>query len=150
MPFRSFVQFVTTIKWPWFSNPISLGELGEIKAARYLKKKGLRVVERGYRNSCGEIDLIAVDQRSRPRSIVFVEVKTRRTIQKGTPEEAVGIHKQNKIIQTAMVYLKQNNLLESRVRFDIVGIVWPSSRSRPQIEHYIDAFQPSGTGQMFR
>ena len=150
MPFRSFVQFATTIKWPWFSNPISLGELGEIKAARYLKKKGLRVVERGYRNSCGEIDLIAVDQRSRPRSIVFMEVKTRRSVQKGTPEEAVGIHKQNKIIKTAMVYLKQNNLLEARVRFDIVGIIWPSGTARPQIEHYINAFQPSGIGQMFR
>ena len=150
MPVRSFARMILSIRWPRRPNTASLGDLGELKAAQFLKKKGLRVVERGYRNPIGEIDLIAVDQKSRPRSIVFVEVKTRRSLRQGLPVEAVDLDKQNKIVQTASVYLKRNNLLECRVRFDVVGVLWPSSQGLPQIKHYISAFQPSGIGQMFR
>lgn len=149
MPIRNFVNRVVT-HWTLGQPEKTLGASGELKAAQYLKKKGLRIIERGYRNRIGEIDLIAVDQKSRPRSIVFIEVKTRRSLRKGRPVEAVTIGKQNRIIQTAMVYLKRNDLLECRVRFDVVGILWPSRKRPPQIEHFTSAFQPSGNGQMFR
>ena len=127
----------------------SLGNRGERKAERYLKKKGLRIVERGYRNHIGEIDLVAVDQKSRPRTIVFVEVKTRQSDQKGQPADAVDDRKQRQISHTALVYLKENDLLECRYRFDIVGLIWPDEQSAPEISHLVNAFEPVGQGQMF-
>ncbi len=132
------------------SQSLSLGQRGEAKAAKFLTKQRMRVVSRGYRNHIGEIDLIAVDRTTKPRSIVFIEVKTRTSDLKGLPVEAVDGPKQDRITNTALVYLKQHHLLECRFRFDIVGILWPASESSPIIHHFRDAFQPTGQGQMFR
>jgi len=126
----------------------SVGDLGERKAERFLKKQGMRMVQRGYRNHVGEIDLIGVDQKTDPRTIVFIEVKTRTSDTKGSPFEAVNQRKQTQITNTAMVYLKQNDLLECRFRFDIVGVVWPNESKQPQIHHLPNAFSPVGSGQM--
>ena len=128
----------------------SLGQRGEAKAAQFLTKQRMRIVSRGYRNSIGEIDLIAVDKSTCPKAIVFIEVKTRTSDQKGLPVEAVDGPKQERITNTAMVYLKQHHLLECRVRFDIVGILWPAEAALPTIQHFRNAFQPTGQGQMFR
>ncbi len=126
------------------------GDLGEQAAERYLRRKcRLTVIERSYKNFIGEIDLIAIDTRSRPRTIVFVEVKTRKSDWHGLPVEAVDEQKQRQVIATAMVWLKQHYLLESRFRFDIVGILWPDDARQPTIQYYENAFQPGGTGQMF-
>ena len=65
------------------------GKEGEKVAERYLRKKGYRVVERNYRCSAGEVDLIVLDR----RVIVFVEVKTRTDHRFGTPLEAVEFQK---------------------------------------------------------
>ena len=127
----------------------SLGDRGEREAERFLKKRGLRIVARSYRNHIGEIDLVAVDQKSKPRTIVFIEVKTRKSDFKGQPVEAVDEKKQRQVSNTAMVYLKQHDLLECRFRFDIVGIIWPEETARPEILHYVNAFAVVGTGQMF-
>ena len=98
------------------ADTVSLGDRGEQEAERFLKKLGLRVVARGYRNHIGEIDLVAVDQKSKPRTIVFVEVKTRKSDIKGQPAEAVDDRKQRQISNTALVYLKEHQLLECRFR----------------------------------
>jgi putative endonuclease len=136
---------------PWRpARHVTLGERGERQAERFLAKRGLRVVERNYRNHVGEIDLIAVDQTSRPRTIVFVEVKTRQSDHKGQPVEAVDDRKQRQLTSTAMVFLRQHDLLECRYRFDIVGILWPDRAPQPQIRHFVDAFPPTGKGQMFQ
>lgn len=128
----------------------ALGKRGEYAAERFLKKRGLRIVGRSYRNHIGEIDLIAIDQKSSPRAVVFIEVKTRQSDFKGQPIEAVDDKKQRQVTNTAMVYLKQHNLLECRFRFDVVGIIWPEESKRPAIRHFVDAFPPVGTGQMFQ
>ena len=128
---------------------LSIGQRGEQAAARYLSRRGIRIVGRSYSNHVGEIDLIGIDVRSRPRTVVFVEVKTRQSDQKGLPVEAVDDRKQRQISETAMVYLKQHQLLECRFRFDIVGIMWPAGTRRPTIDHYVDAFEPTGRGQLF-
>ena len=129
--------------------PASLGEQGERQAERFLKKRKYRIVARGYRNHIGEIDLIAVDQKSDPRTVVFVEVKTRRSDNKGLPVEAVDERKQRQISETAMVYLKQHQLLECRFRFDIIGIIHSDENQRPLITHYVDAFDSVGQGQLY-
>lgn len=120
-----------------------LGDRGERAAARYLRRKGLRVIVRGYRTRLGEIDLIARDG----ETLVFVEVKARR---RGVPAEAVTPEKQRRITLVALHFLRKHGLLDVRGRFDIVAIVWPDERGEPQIEHIPNAFEAVGKGQMFR
>jgi putative endonuclease len=120
-----------------------LGDRGERAAARFLKRKGLRIVVRGYRTRFGEIDLIARDG----DTLVFIEVKARR---QGVPAEAVTLEKQRRITLAALAFLRKHDLLDVRSRFDIVAIVWPDDRGKPLIEHIPNAFEAVGRGQMFR
>ena len=120
-----------------------LGDRGERAAARFLRRRGLRVLLRGYRTRSGEIDLIARDG----ETLVFVEVKARR---QGVPAEAVTAEKQRRITLAALQFLRKHHLLDVRSRFDIVAIVWPDERGQPQIEHIPNAFEAVGRGQMFR
>ena len=69
--------------WRNLRKPLSLGQRGEREAARFLKRRGMLIVARGDRAKLGEIDLVAVDQ----RTVVFVEVKTRTTHEAGHPAE---------------------------------------------------------------
>jgi len=121
-----------------------LGERGERTAASFLKKKGMRIIVRNYRGPGGEIDLIARDG----ETLVFVEVKTRKS---GTPAEAVDEEKQRRISRAALVFLKKHGLLNPGVpsRFDIVAINWPDAAKQPIIEHFPNAFESVGKGQMF-
>lgn len=120
-----------------------LGDRGESAAARHLKKQGMRILRRGFRTPRGEIDLIAHDG----DTLVFVEVKTRRW---GEPAEAVTLEKQRRLTLAALEFLKRHNLLEQRSRFDVVAILWPNDDVDPTIEHYRNAFEAQGRGQMFR
>jgi putative endonuclease len=119
-------------------------------AERFLRRRGkLIITARGYRNHVGEIDLIGIDAATRPRTVVFVEVKTRIDDSCGLPVEAVDDLKQRQITETALVYLRQHDLLECRLRFDIVSIIWPEGRRQPEITWYPDAFEPAGRWQLF-
>jgi len=120
-----------------------LGDQGEREAARFLRRRGLRILVRGYHTPQGEIDLIARDG----ATLVFIEVKSRR---RGTPAEAVTPQKQKKLTLTALHFLKRHGLLEQRCRFDVVAIVWPEDHRRPEIEHIRDAFEAVGRWQLFR
>jgi putative endonuclease len=127
------------------AKPKSLGERGEDAAARYLKRQGLRILERGHDSRLGEIDIIAVDD----RTVVFVEVKTRSSNDAGHPTEAIDAHKQRRMTQSALAYLKSKRLLESAARFDVVAVTWPDNSRGPQIEHYKNAFEATGARQLF-
>jgi putative endonuclease len=111
------------------------GKEGERVAEQYLRKKGYRLVERNYRCSAGEVDLIVLDR----RVIVFVEVKTRTDHRFGTPLEAVAFRKQRKMIQAAQFFLTAKRLHEREARFDVVGISWPGGE--PLVEHIENAFE---------
>jgi putative endonuclease len=117
-----------------------LGRRGERAAARYLRRRGLRVITRSYRTTRGEIDLIARDG----DTLVFVEVKTRRA---GRPAEAVTPEKQRRLTLAALQFLKRFDLLEQRCRFDVVAVVWPDDQSQPSVEHLPNAFEPPGPPQ---
>ena len=123
----------------------SLGQRGEDAAARYLKRQGYRILARGLDSRLGELDIIAVDG----RTIVFVEVKTRRTSDAGHPAEAIDDRKQRRMTQAALAYLKAERLLNYAARFDVVAITWPEKTRHPVIEHYKNAFSPVGLGQFF-
>ena len=114
-----------------------LGKEGERIAEQYLKRKGYKLVERNYRCSAGEVDLIVLDR----RVIVFVEVKTRTGHGFGTPLEAVQPRKQRKMMQAAQFFLSQKKLHQRDARFDVIGISWPARE--PVIEHVENAFELS-------
>ncbi|REJ73667.1 MAG: YraN family protein [Planctomycetota bacterium] len=121
-----------------------LGDAGERVAVRHLKRQGFRIVARNSRSRIGEIDVIAMDG----DCIVFVEVKTRSSGEAGHPTEAVTRVKQQQLTRTALAWLKRRNLLEHRARFDVIAITWGDGR-RPVVEHFRNAFEPTGRGQMF-
>ena len=120
--------------------PRSLGVHGERVAERHLLKLGYVIIARSYADGIGELDLIAVDD----RTIVFVEVKTRTSDAAGTPAEAVDEDKQIRVSRTALSYLKRHNLLECRCRFDVIAISWGGSAANLELEHFQNAFTAVG------
>lgn len=116
------------------NSPRQLGETGEDLAAAALKKQGYKILERNYRTPLGEIDLIARNQ----GFLVFLEVKTRRSVRFGAPAEAVSPAKQARLKRLADYYLKQKRLGEVPVRFDVVGITFCDGI--PQVSIIINAF----------
>jgi putative endonuclease len=125
--------------------PKPLGRRGEDAAAKYLKRQGYRLIARGVRSRLGELDIIAADG----RTVVFVEVKTRRSGDAGHPTEAIDAAKQRRMTRAALAYLKAKGLLDYSARFDVVAVTWPEDARRPTIELYRDAFPPPGTGQFY-
>jgi putative endonuclease len=123
----------------------SLGQSGEDAAARFLKRKGYRILARHLDLPMGELDIVAVEK----RTIVFVEVKTRTSDDAGHPSEAIDARKEHRMTQAALAYLKRNGLLNYAARFDVVAVSWPKNARRPIIEHYENAFSPDGAGQFF-
>lgn len=113
----------------------ALGKKGEKIAVDYLKKKGYRIVERGYRLFRGELDIIAYDQ----ETLVFAEVKTRAGTEFGHPEEAVTPAKQNQIKRIAQGYLMERGLGDPNCRFDVLAILI-NGDDNAVITHFEDAF----------
>ncbi len=111
-----------------------LGTIGERLAMEYLKAQGYKILEKNYRCSVGEVDIIAQDQ----DTIVFVEVKTRRNTFIAAPYESVGKHKQKKILEVAQCYLEEKDLVNHEIRFDVLSIVMRGATH--QIEHLREAF----------
>jgi len=125
--------------------PMRLGQLGERAAARFLKRRGLRILVVGERSQTGELDIVAIDG----RTVVFIEVKTRRHLAAGHPAEAVDRVKQARLVRQGLGFLKRHGLLEQPARFDVVSVLWPRDARRPTIEHFVNAFEPAGKGQMY-
>lgn len=145
---RFFGEQVETLR-AWMRRRSTLGARGERAAARFLRRqKRMYLIEASARNIYGEIDIIAVDRRK--TKVIFVEVKTRTSHDRGHPAEAVGDDKQKRITRIAMAYLKHHNLLDScSARFDVVAVTWPKDQRKPTIEHYENAFDAVGNYQMF-
>ncbi len=119
----------------------SLGSRGEAAAARFLRRRGYKIVARGEHLSRGELDLVAVD---RDRTIVFIEVKARKTQEAGHPSEAVDPDKQGRLTRLAVAFLKRHGLLDYAARFDVIAVTWPEGKWFPQIEHIKNAFDAVG------
>lgn len=129
-----------------FWKPKSLGERGESLACRHLRRQGYTIVARQDRTRLGEIDIVAVQQ----RTIVFVEVKTRSGEAKGTPTDAIDQDKEQRLTRAALAYMRRNDLLGNcAARFDVIAIVWPEEKAKPKLTHIENAFEPTGQFQMF-
>ena len=117
----------------------SLGRWGESLAADYLQKKQYTITATNYRSRFGEIDLIAENG----QFLVFVEVKLRKNSRFAQAREFVDGKKQEKLKQTAAIYLSENENVEKQPRFDVIEIYAPDGRSteHPEIKHLEDAFE---------
>ena len=114
---------------------VEIGKNSEDLAVAYLENKGYQILERNWRSGHKEIDIIALDG----DMLVIVEVKSRKSLDFGDPDVAVGVMKQRMLIYAAEAYINYHNL-DLEVRFDIISmIITPQGE---QIEHIEDAFCP--------
>lgn len=95
-----------------------LGKWGEDAARQYLEEQGIHILAANVRTQFGEIDLIGQHE----GSLVFFEVKTRRTRTFGFPEESVTSKKQDHMRQSALDYLQSQDSLEADWRIDVIAI----------------------------
>lgn len=112
-----------------------LGQRGEDAAAAYLERTGMTVVERNWRAKPGEVDIVALDG----DTLVLCEVKTRKTVRAGTPEEAVTPAKQRRYKRLAEAYIQQAGLEKVSVRFDVISIL-VVTEDRALLRHHRAAF----------
>jgi putative endonuclease len=111
-----------------------LGRSGEDVAAGILSRSGLEIVDRNFRCSQGEIDIVA----RQGDMIVFCEVKTRRTNRWGEPSEAVTFAKRNRLHRLAAQWMAVRRPGAVEVRFDVVSVI---VRHGKLVAHHIpDAF----------
>ncbi|HEX5626228.1 MAG TPA: YraN family protein [Saprospiraceae bacterium] len=110
------------------------GRYGEQLAAEYLQNAGLHILERNWRHSKCEIDLIAREG----EALVFIEVKTRSSDYFGPPEAFVSEKKERMMQEAASVYMEAIGH-DWEVRFDIVSVLLHADGGH-QLEHFRDAF----------
>ncbi len=113
---------------------LPLGRRGERAAEKHLRRSGYRIVARNYRAAGAEIDLVAMDG----ETLVFVEVKTRRRLEAGTPEEAVDERKQKRMRRAAEIFATRYRADDITMRFDIIAV--DASGERLKIELLRNAF----------
>lgn len=99
-------------------NRKQVGSFGEERAVNFLTRIGFSILRKNYRTPSGEIDIIAQDG----DTIVFVEVKTRRSLTFGRPEESVDECKRQQIKKVAQQFISQYQLFHFNCRFDIITI----------------------------
>lgn len=117
-------------------NRRSQGSLYEDFACEYLKKKGYKILDRNVYLMRKELDIVALDG----DTVVFVEVKGRRSDSFGLPAEAVGRIKQQRMLGAATAYLKRKRLWERCCRFDFVGVRLGAS-GKLRFNHIENAFE---------
>jgi putative endonuclease len=94
------------------------GILGENLACDFLSNNGYRIIERNFRCADGEIDIIAHQE----NTLVFVEVRTKRSRQFGSPEESITATKMEKLRTVAAYYCQNHDNLPETQRIDVVAV----------------------------
>lgn len=115
-----------------------VGKLAEDAAARHLIAKGFFIIARNVVYPFGEIDLIARDK----STLVFVEVKFRKNLSFGYPDEAVTPEKIKRLIRAANAYMQSARTQYAAYRFDVISL-W-GELNNFSLEHFVDAFGEEG------
>jgi len=113
-------------------NKKEIGNRYEKLVERFLKKKGYLILESNYRNYIGEIDIIA----KLKEYIIFIEVKSRKNKKYGLPRESVTKRKIDKIRKCSLIYLRDNNIYDNPLRFDVIEVYI----NEKKIKHIKNAF----------
>ncbi len=110
----------------------ALGDLGERLAAHHLTEAGLTVLDRNWRCSAGEIDIVAAEG----QTLVVCEVKTRSTSRYGTPLEAITTAKASRLHRLGWMWVRSHSLCYAALRVDIISITRPR-RGPALVEHIV-------------
>ncbi|NMA95925.1 MAG: YraN family protein [Clostridiales bacterium] len=122
-------------------NNIELGRYGEQVAKHHLIGGGYRILAENFTCKSGEIDIIA----QKGGYIIFVEVKTRRTLSYGYPGQAVDRRKQIRYGKIASTYIRQNRIFNKSYRFDVIEI-YIKDKGSHTINHIENAFTLTNKG----
>ena len=114
----------------------SLGVRGENAACAYLDRRGLKVLERNWKCGYGEADIIALDQ----KTLVFCEVKTRRSTSAGRPEDSITRKKQERYYKIAQVYRSRTTARHTAVRFDVITLQVDKDDKGARLQYFPNAF----------
>lgn len=109
---------------------IEFGARGEAAACTYLEQSGYTILERNWRHSLGEIDIIA----RVGDTVVFVEVKTRSGVGYGHPFEAITHDKSLRLRRLARQWVADSPSAPRHLRIDAIAVLWPHG-AVPSIEH---------------
>jgi putative endonuclease len=112
-----------------------LGKTGEDVACDELRRRGYAILARRFRTRVGELDIVARDG----PTLVFIEVKARRSARFGTPAEAVTFTKRRRITRMAEEFRLRSRLTRVPCRFDVVAVRWSQAGS-PEVEVFPAAF----------
>ncbi len=99
--------------------PSSLGPFAESFAVDLLQKSGYKILDRNFHSRFGEIDIVAL----KDNTLIFVEVKARKSLKYGMPEEAVTYSKLFKIKKTGEYYSILHPELPKKLRIDVVALI---------------------------
>ena len=113
----------------------TIGKRGEKLARIFVKKQGMKILEKNYRAIRGEIDIIAEDN----GQLVFIEVKTNTAANEISPELRVNHAKQRQIGKIAQMYMQVTGKSGMDSRFDVIGITLHPDE-RHEINHIRNAF----------
>jgi putative endonuclease len=128
---------------PWWRR--WFGNRSERAAARFLRRLGCRILARNVRCPHGELDLVA----EQAGCIIFVEVRSTGGDDAERPALSVDDAKQRRLTRLALHYLRQHHLLDRPARIDVITVTWPAGQREPRIDHYRQAFEAVGRGQMY-
>lgn len=110
-----------------------IGKLGEEIACKYLLNRDYKILERNYKKSYYEADIIA----SKNDILAIVEVKTRKNDIYISANESVNFKKKSNLIKLANLYIYEKNIYNKNIRFDIIECYWETKK----INHIINAFE---------
>jgi putative endonuclease len=113
-----------------------IGNAGEDLACSFLESKGWKILDRNFFYDRAEVDIIAQDG----DVVVFLEVKLRSTTRFGQPFEHVTESKVKKVFKAAEAWVRENDLYDSPMRFDIIGIIKKKNQA-PEFNHIEDAYR---------
>ncbi len=118
----------------------NIGKWGEDLAAAYLEGKGYLILDRNVYTSYGEIDIITLHDYEDEKYLVFIEVKTRTTLEFGNPEDAITRQKQEHLLAAIETYLQDNPDLDNPWRVDVIAIQKLSTELPTDIQHFESVF----------
>ncbi len=131
-------------RWPFYK--LWFGQRAEKAAARYLRRKGHRILAANVHDGLGELDLITLDG----TTLVVVEVRSTSQHDPQIAADTVNFAKQKRVCAAALRYLGRRRVLgRVNCRFDIVAVAWPPTQANPTVLHLVQAFDSTGRFQFF-
>lgn len=109
---------------------IDTGKQGELLALKFLKKKGYHILDTNYRTRYGEIDIIG----KRKNSLVFFEVRTKKNLSYGYPEESISAKKASHLRNAAYYYIRTHDNLPEFWRIDFIAVELDDKMKARRIE----------------